>query len=96
MTGENMKTYKKVEKKVEDKVYCDVCGAGCTEEPLDSEYATLEAKWGYGSSRDGEQFDIQLCEKCFSDTIGWMTQKRKQYLRPFDYPFEKDPLKGQI
>lgn len=77
-----------------DKTYCDICGSCCTEDGFGDEYATLEALWGYYSSKDGAKFDIQICERCFDDTIEWMRQKRKFYLRPFNYPYEIDPLKN--
>lgn len=89
-----MKTYKIIQKKVEDKVYCDVCGHSCYVEQIGSEYATLEAVWGYGSKHDGLRFDIQICDKCFEDTLNWIQQKRKSNLGPFNYPYDKDPLKG--
>jgi hypothetical protein len=90
-----MKTYKTVSKKVEDQVICDVCGKVCTNDYYVSEYATVEALWGYSSSSDGQKFDIQLCENCFGDMLGWMTQKRKEYLGLFNYPYDKDPLRGE-
>lgn len=90
-----MRTYKKIKKKVEDKVYCDVCGQNCTVDQLGSEYATLEAIWGYGSTRDGQKFDIQICEQCFADTLDWMKNKRRVVLGHFQYPYDKDPLEGQ-
>lgn len=90
-----MKTYKKITKSVEDSVYCDICGSNCTLDQLGSEYATLEALWGYSSKRDGQKFDIQICQNCFEEILIWMTKKRKEYLRPFNYPYKKDPLKGE-
>lgn len=90
-----MKTYKKVTKTVEDCVYCDICSKNCSIDNFDNEYATLEALWGYGSKRDGEKFDIQICENCFNDVLNWMKNKRQEYLSPFTYPHDKDPLKGQ-
>jgi hypothetical protein len=89
-----MRTYKKVTTKVEDQVICDVCGKICTNDNYGSEYATVEALWGYSSSRDGEKFDIQLCENCFGDMLGWMRNKRKEYLGSFSFPHNKDPLRG--
>lgn len=89
-----MKTYIEVTRKIEHQIYCDVCGDCCTKE-YESEYATLEALWGYFSKKDGDRFDIQLCEKCFDEIIDWMKQKRKIHLEPFNYPYDKDPLKGQ-
>jgi hypothetical protein len=90
-----MKTYKIVERKVEDGVYCDVCGNPCSIEQIGNEYATLEAIWGYGSKYDGTKFDIQICEKCFDDTLDWIKKRRKQNLGPFNYPYSKDPLEGE-
>jgi len=75
-----MKTYKIVNKSVEDKVYCDICNKCCTNDNYGTEYATLEAVWTYGSKYDGLKFDNQLCENCFYDTIRWMKEKRKEYL----------------
>lgn len=89
-----MKTYRKVTKKVEHNVYCDICDKNCTDINYGSEYATVEALWGYASKRDGERFDIQLCENCFGDMLGWMRNKRQEYLGPFSFPHNKDPLKG--
>lgn len=90
-----MKTYKTVRRKVEDQVICDVCGKICTNDNYGSEYASIEALWGYSSSRDGTKFDIQLCENCFGDMLGWMTKKRQEYLGPLNYPYDKDPLRGE-
>lgn len=90
-----MRTYKKVTKKVEDRVYCDICSSSCTSDNFGSEYATLEALWGYGSQKDGEKFDIQICENCFDEILVWMRQKRKFYLGPFNYPYDQDPLRGK-
>ena len=87
-----MKTYKTVEKKVVDRIYCDLCGSCCTDDNCGDEYATLEAMWGYCSSKDGSKFDIQICERCFDETLEWMRKKRKFYLEPFNYPYETDPL----
>jgi len=90
-----MKTYKEVKRKVEDKVYCDLCGQSCTLDQFGSEYATLEAIWGYGSKKDGEKFDIQICENCFNETLNWMKEKRRINLGSFSYPHNKDPLNGE-
>ena len=90
-----MKTYKVAKKQVVDKTFCDICGSCCTDDNCGDEYATLEAMWGYCSSKDGSKFDIHLCEKCFDETLEWMRQKRKFYLRPFNYPFENDPLRSK-
>jgi hypothetical protein len=87
-----LKTYKTVEKKVVDKTYCDVCGSCCTDDNCGDEYATLEALWGYCSSKDGSKYEIHLCENCFDETIQEMKNKRQSYLGCFNYPYETDPL----
>lgn len=89
-----MKTYKIVTKHIEDKVYCDMCGNDCCIDQINNEYATLEALWGYGSDRDGEKFDIQLCINCFNETLEMIKKRRKQHLGPFTYAYHKDPLMG--
>jgi hypothetical protein len=89
-----MKTYKKEYRKVEDKVYCDLCGHNCFVDNFGSEYATLEAAWGYGSKYDGTKFDIHLCENCFDETLHFFRQKRKDVLGPFTYPYDNDPFVG--
>ena len=89
-----LKTYKQVTKKVEDKTFCDICGSCCTDDNCGDEYATLEALWGYVSKKDGSKYDIQICERCFDETLEWMRQKRKFYLGSLNYPYNTDPLKN--
>lgn len=89
-----MKTYKIIQRTVEDKVFCDICNKICTNDTYGSEYATLEANWGYASNSDGEKFDIQLCENCFGETIGWIRRKRKEYLFPVEYHYQTDPIRS--
>jgi len=50
--------------------------------------------WGYNSGRDGQKFEIHLCENCFGDTLGWMRQKREEYLGSCSYPDNADPFLG--
>lgn len=90
-----MRTFKNKTVKVLDKIYCDMCGLCCTDDNFGNEVATLEASWGYCSSKDGSKFDIQLCERCFDDVLEWIKKKRKSYLGVFKYPYEKDPLNGE-
>ena len=92
-----MKTYKKKTVKAVDKILCDSCGANCTiDVPVDEyEYAELNATWGYFSNQDGLQYDIQICETCFNEVIGFLKNKRKQILGPFNYPHKEDPLEGK-
>lgn len=90
-----MRTYKTVPRQVEDQIRCDICDAICTDKQLGSEYATLDAMWGYKSKKDGSRYEIHLCESCFDKIISWMKTERKKFLGPFNYPHVKDPLKGE-
>ena len=90
-----LKTYKKVTKKAVDKIYCDICGSCCTDDNCGDEYATLEALWGYCSSKDTSKYEIHLCERCFDETIQEMKNKRQSYLGCFNYPHDEDPLLGK-
>lgn len=90
-----MRTYKDKTVKVLDQTLCDVCGKTCTDDFYNNhENATLEALWGYNSGRDGERFEIHLCENCFGETLGFLRDKRKEILGPFQYPYDHDPLTG--
>jgi hypothetical protein len=90
-----MKTYKTVEKKVKDRIYCDACGQCCTEDNIGDEYGTLEAVWGYGSKHDGTKYNIDLCEDCFFKVVESIKDKRRRVLGPFNYAYDKDPLNGE-
>ena len=89
-----MITYTKKLVKSVDSIYCDMCGENCTKEQLGHEYGLLEAQWGYSSKQDGKTYDIHLCEKCFMNVITFIKKQRQCNLRPFNYPYEKDPLDG--
>lgn len=89
-----MKTTKTKTVKVTDKIYCDGCGECCSKQ-CDHEYAELSATWGYDSNQDGTQYDIQICENCFNETIEFLKKKRQRNLGCFDYPFDQDPLMGR-
>lgn len=87
-----MRTFKKKTVKVLDKTICDICGKTCTDDYYNNhENATLEAVWGYNSGRDGEKYEIHLCENCFGETLGFLRDRRSQYIPT---P-EKDPLMGE-
>lgn len=88
-----MRTFKEKTIKVVDDVNCDACGKSTTicDGP---DYATLESSWGYGSKHDGTKYSIDLCESCFFEVLGFIKEKRRKVLGPFNYPYEKDPLEG--
>ena len=91
-----MKTYKKKTIQVLDQTLCDVCGKTCTDDFYNNhENATIEANWGYNSGRDGQKFEIHLCENCFGNTLGFLRQQRQDILGPFSYPYDPDPLSGK-
>lgn len=90
-----MKTFKQELKQSIDKIYCDMCGSCCTDDNFGTECATVEAVWGYNSKKDGVEYDIQLCERCFDETIEFIRHTRKQHLGPFKYPYDYDPLDGK-
>lgn len=92
-----MRTHKTEPKKVVDKILCDCCGESCTitEPVVEHEYAELIATWGYFSDQDGTQFNIDLCENCFNDVLGFIKNQRRKILGPFKYPYQNDPLEGK-
>lgn len=74
-----MKHYTQKLTRVIDNVVCDVCSKVCPNAFYLTESATIEAHWGYGSKHDGLQFEIDICEDCFMDMMGWMQNKYKEY-----------------
>lgn len=60
-----MKIYKKVLTKKLTDVKCDACGKSCTIIDGIMEYGIIEAFWGYGSKKDGNKYEKELCESCF-------------------------------
>lgn len=65
---------KPVQQKTMTDLLCDCCGRSCFKLELGpmekdfihsyAEYALLTANWGYGSSRDGDRWECDLCETC--------------------------------
>lgn len=79
-----------------DEIFCDVCGKSCrADENSDNESALLTASWGYDSMKDGWHYKIDLCERCFDDTIDYLRNKRSdehyQSTKNNPNPFIKDP-----
>ncbi len=70
-----------------DSISCDICGESC-KKTCDNEHATIAATWGYDSSKDLTQHDIDLCEKCFDKTITFLRSIR------VNQPSKDDPLDG--
>jgi hypothetical protein len=50
-------------------VLCDVCGDSTCIEGCGLQFGTLSARWGYGSTYDGERYEVHLRQPCFFRTI---------------------------
>ena len=57
-------------------VLCDVCGDSTRIEGYGLQFGTLRASWGYGSTHDGERYEVHLCEPCFFRTISGLRRER--------------------
>lgn len=70
---------KKISKKVDEVVdiICDSCGKSCKDkyEPHNFHFATIEAKWGYGSKKDGDLHKSAICERCYDFIVELMKIK---------------------
>jgi hypothetical protein len=64
-------------------VVCDICCRSTRAEGGGLEYGELRATWGTGSSRDGERYEVHLCERCFLQTLATM-QRQRQVETMFD------------
>ena len=72
--------------KVITDVVCDVCNQSTT-----LEFATLSAHWGYGSTYDGERYELQLCKKCFFYALATLKKERRDTFM-FDENFDPASL----
>lgn len=57
-------------------VLCDVCGESMRVEGYGLQFGTLRVSWGYGSTHDGERYEVHLCEGCFFRTISGLRRER--------------------
>lgn len=68
-----MKLYKKESRIIEriDQVKCNCCGKTIEKNHLgySMDYLSVEKRWGYGSSLDGERHSFDLCEECYQKII---------------------------
>ncbi|MBC8978784.1 hypothetical protein IAI52_00855 [Pseudomonas lurida] len=60
-------------------VVCDACTSSTRINTGVNEYGVLRARWGYGSSHDGESYELHLCEACFFQTIANIKQDRRSH-----------------
>jgi len=52
-----------------ENVVCNCCGNEILIEGTGYEFATLQAVWGYGSGKDGEEHRSEICEKCYNTIV---------------------------
>jgi len=51
-------------------VLCNKCGVSCLcHTTCGFSYASLNVHWGYGSTRDMEVHEAQLCQNCWEEII---------------------------
>ena len=78
-----MRKYRKVLKDELEDIVCDICGKSCLtdcsmDDPAMSEYATLEAMWGYCSPKDGDRYLCEMCEDCFGKVSVYIDSLKKK------------------
>ncbi len=72
-----MKITGRVETEVVTDVKCDICRRSTRVDVGGLQFATLKAKWGFGTNHDGERYEFHLCEGCFFGTIAYFKQERR-------------------
>lgn len=75
---------KTAEKTVEfiDDVICDICGKSCKDKLDNFENAELNAYWGYTSKRDGDTYEVDMCEDCFDKTLQFLIKLKGSNIEP--------------
>ncbi|WP_122312570.1 hypothetical protein [Pseudomonas coronafaciens] len=58
-------------------VKCDVCDSSTAVSQAGWQFGTLLAHWGYGSTHDGERYEVHLCEGCFFQALAYLRQERR-------------------
>jgi hypothetical protein len=65
-------------------VTCDICGKPCRDEHgNEPNFATLSATWGWGSHKDGEEWEAHICEKC-CDALPFLDKIRHRSYLPWE------------
>ena len=92
-----MKIMTKQEVDVVSDIRCDVCDESCSPfDGYDPLYGTLSAKWGYGSTHDGEAYEVHLCESCFFQALASLQEQRRGHLMFSIQGYEPNPDFGRI
>ena len=92
-----MKIMTKQQVDVVSDIRCDVCDASCS--PIDGyglQVGTLSARWGYGSTHDGESYEVHLCESCFFQALANLQEQRRSHLMFSEQSYEPNPGFGRI
>jgi hypothetical protein len=74
-----MKIIGKAEVDTVTDVVCDVCQCSTGVPVGGFEYATLGAQWGFGSKHDGDKYELQICERCFFETVAYLKEQRRMH-----------------
>lgn len=72
-----IKTIGRVEVETVIDVRCDVCDASTRVDMGGLQFGSLQAKWGFCSTYDGERYEIHLCEGCFFQALAYLCQERQ-------------------
>lgn len=60
-------------------IVCDVCGESTHLKTGGHQFGTLKAHWGYGTTHDGERYEVHLCEQCFFQALANLKQERRTH-----------------
>lgn len=78
-------------------VLCDACGRSTKTTFGTNEFGTLSADFGYGSHRDGERYQVHLCEGCFCTMLeNVMVLHRRNHMFDDDYEAANPDTFGRI
>ena len=74
-----MKTYRKKTIEVQriNDVLCDKCGKSIFLDEYTTEGSELFMSFGYGSDRDAQEYDIDLCDNCADWLLDVLNKKGK-------------------
>lgn len=65
-----------------DDVTCDICNKSCKDHIDNMESASLTAYWGYSSKKDGQNYDLDICESCFDKTLEFLSKLKGSVIKP--------------
>lgn len=65
-----------------DDVTCDICNKSCKDHIDNMESASLTAYWGYSSKKDGQNYDLDICESCFDKTLEFLVKLKGSVIKP--------------